>query len=148
VLRDHILAFDDYLQPPVSGQAVQLRSSDALADRLAKHDAFALHVIASDGSGAPGNLTVYVEHSGDGQHWAEKQPSAKINSQALTANATTTFVAYDAGFSGTLNFARIVVSADGVKADHVRVKIYVSLRDVDNDNVRAPASTVETTDWS
>jgi hypothetical protein len=134
MLRDHFLVLDEYL--PSTSDII--RSSDVLATRLARHDQVALYVVAEDSGGAPGDLTIYIEHSADGHTFVKKNNISEIDGVPLTANKTTCMAGCDAGVTASLAAARIVASSSGAAAARVRVRVWASTRDTELAPAEAP----------
>jgi hypothetical protein len=141
VLRDHFLAFDDYLKADSTTlkEGEYDRTGDQLCERLAAADLLGVFVVLEDQGGTTGTFSLKLEHSGDGIDFVDKSDDVTIlDSEVWTANGTTVLRGSDAGTVPTLGFARLVLWGEGPTASHLRVKVYVALRDEDLIAVQAP----------
>lgn len=128
MMVDHFIAFDDWL---VTGKDVF--TSDLHANRLASGDSLAIFAIADDEGGSPGEPSVMVEHGGDGYYYASKNGAPEIEDSLIPFGKAVLF-GYDDGQRPTASHARLRISCTGT-AELVRVRVYVTIRDVDLDMV-------------
>jgi hypothetical protein len=118
----NIKAFDDFIH----GNTAVFTTAE-INGLLGKADKLALMAVADQVTGTT-NLTVQIEHSGDGRNWVAKNGSAEIPATSIPASATTVLAGSDSGSSPSLGFVRLRLTlSQSIAVGHV--KVYVTGRD-------------------
>ncbi|MBK6463997.1 MAG: hypothetical protein IPF92_23790 [Myxococcales bacterium] len=109
----NILAFDDF----ISGTGTTVTTRPELNERLAEVDLLALFAV-TDQVDVEGNLTVKVQHSGDGINWVDK--ATAINDTILVVT-TNKFYGSESGATPTLGLVRFSLTITTTTSAHVKL---------------------------
>jgi len=125
--KQNVEVFNDF----VYATAINNVWTDAkFNDILARFDETSIIAVA-DSVGGTGTiqLSVQMQHSGDGRNWVNKNTNPEINAQTITVGATTTLAGSDAGTTPSGGFVRLTVWLPGGTTPSAHVRIYVCNRD-------------------
>jgi hypothetical protein len=117
-----LMVFNDFVQG-----ATAVYTPSEHNEALGTYDRLAFQVVV-DSVNATGNITVQIEHSGDGRNWLNKNGTAEINATAINAGATNNLSGYDSGAAPLLGLVRLRVQLGGA-ATQANVKVHAVARD-------------------
>jgi hypothetical protein len=131
MLRAKALVFDDIISVSGPGSALYYTSAD-FDEFLAQGDQIAIQAIADNLSG--GKISVWIETSADGRHWATKNAAPEVAPYPPSSTPTQVILFPYGGDGGGLpsgGFVRLRITfaetATAVRTAHLRV--FVALRD-------------------
>jgi len=126
--RMNITVFDEFLTGVVAGTTPAVTTSQELNARLGQFDQLGLFAVV-DNTASTAGLFAFIEHSGDGRNWIQKNAIWEIEGTNntkngwFTANVTTPLWGFDPGTNPTLGFARIRVYFSASLSAHVRIHV-------------------------
>jgi len=120
--RFNALVFDDIV---VAG--TDAMTSTAYDGSLGQFDNLSLHVVI-DNATASGTLSIYADHSGNGQNWTRKFAGASVVSATVTTGATTTKTGAEP-IGGELSMAFVRLTIRLFTTGTARVRVYATARD-------------------
>jgi hypothetical protein len=126
MIRDHYKIYDHYLVE--SGKEVTTSSS--FDRRLARYDQHAFYVRMEEGAGNLQSFKCWFDHSGDGSLWHPKLGDPWFEYMQGGTWSNNQFK-YDTGTSPTLDFARLRFVLTGTGVIRVRLRVWVTARDLD-----------------
>src|SRR4051794_27936025 len=92
----------------VTGAGIDVFTSSDLNEELGTYDSLAVQAVVDRASGA-GQITVAIQHSGDGEIWTDKNSPPEISAAAFVAGSVTFLglAGGDGGFFPSLQFVRL-----------------------------------------
>jgi hypothetical protein len=130
MLRARARVFDDVVTVPGPGTRVYYTSS-VFEEFLAQSDQIAIQAVADNATG--GAISVWIETSFDGRHWATKNPSPEVPQRNLALGQTTVFpYAGDGGSlpSGPCVRLRVTYSTTDTGVIHrAQLRLFAVMRD-------------------
>jgi hypothetical protein len=135
----NVRAFDDF----VHGTSTVYSTAD-FNEVLGSADQLSLFAVVDSYSGAAGapNITVQIQHSGDGRNWVNKNPAAEINGAAIGAGITAVAGGSDGGTNPALGLIRLAISlaAVGMAPPNAHVRIWACGREKEKDKPQVGAA--------
>jgi hypothetical protein len=135
----NVRAFDDFVHTTAT-----VYSTTDFNEVLGSADQLSLFAVVDSYSGAAGapNITVQIQHSGDGRNWVNKNPAAEINGAPIGAGMTAVASGSDGGTNPALGLIRLAVSlaAIGAAPPGAHVRIWACGREKEKDKPTVDAA--------